>query len=222
MAGPFTWVDNVLRMSNDGQADPHEGGFRTDMMISVDRGGPRFGEFIEQVREFMDRARAAMPSEELVAELIDDLAAVNAKLAAVEIDEWQAPSGTRIDLPARGNITLPPYLIDQAGDDGVCARVTFTRFHLGGNNAAHGGYICTAFDDLLGMTSALATGKVTRTAYLTVNYRSITPLHTELQVVTSIRKVDGRKIFVEATMMDGDRLCAEADGLFIALNPGQP
>ncbi|MBJ7289743.1 PaaI family thioesterase [Williamsia sp.] len=208
--------------SGERTEDAHEGGFRTDMMISVDRGGPRYGEFIEKVREFMDRARAAYPSDTLVDELIDDLTAVNAKLAAVEINEWESPSGTRIDLPARGNITLPPYLVDRAGDDGVQARVTFTRFHLGGNNAAHGGYICTAFDDLLGMTSALATGKVTRTAYLTVNYRSITPLNTELAIATSITRLDGRKIFVAATMKDGDRLCAEAEGLFIALNPGQP
>jgi len=208
--------------SGERTGDAHEGGFRTDMMISVDRCGPRYGEFIEKVLEFMDRARAAFPSEELVDELIDDLTVVNAKLAAVEINEWESPSGTRIDLPARGNITLPPYLVDTAGDDGVRARVTFTRFHLGGNNAAHGGYICTAFDDLLGMTSALATGKVTRTAYLTVNFRSITPLNTELTVSTSIVRLEGRKIFVAATMTDGDRLCAKADGLFIALNPGQP
>ena len=31
-----------------------------------------------------------------------------------------------------------------------------------------------------------------------------------------------RKAFIKGTMHDGDRLCAELDGLFIRLNPGQP
>ncbi|WP_045823872.1 PaaI family thioesterase [Williamsia herbipolensis] len=211
-----------MTVEQPGTDEQHEGGFRTDMAISVDKGGPRYGEFVESARLFMDRVRAAMPTEELVDDLIDELAAINAKLEAVAIDEWNSPSGTRIDLPARGNITLPPYLVNRADATGVDATLRFTRFHLGGNNAAHGGYIGTAFDDLLGMTGALATGKVTRTAYLTVNYRSITPLYTDLSVTTQVTKVDGRKIFVAAQMHDGDRLCAEADGLFIALNPGQP
>ncbi|GAA2064603.1 PaaI family thioesterase [Williamsia deligens] len=202
--------------------DGHGGGFRTDMAISTDRGGPRFGEMIEVVRHFMDRVRAAEPSEALVERVIEQLTELNTELEAVAIDEWQAPSGTRIDLPARGNITLPPYVVHSADATGVAATVRFTRFHLGGNNAAHGGYIAMAFDDLLGMTGALATGKVTRTAYLTVNYRSITPLYRELTVRTAVDRIDGRKIFVTATIHDGDRLCAEADGLFVALKPGQP
>ncbi|MGZ8176950.1 PaaI family thioesterase [Williamsia sp. SKLECPSW1] len=202
--------------------EAHEGGFRADMAINTDRGGPRYGEFVDAVRLFMDRARAAEPSEELVDRLIATLGEVNDELGACAINEWEAPSGTRIDLPARGNITLPPYEVEKADENGVHATVRFTRFHLGGNNAAHGGYIGLAFDDLLGMTGALASGKVTRTAFLTVNYRSITPLYRDLTVRTGINRIDGRKIFVTATMHDGDRLCAEADGLFIALKPGQP
>ena len=42
---------------------------------------------------------------------------------------------------ARGNITLPPYTVVSGDSDGVTAKVTFRSFHLGGNNAAHGGHI---------------------------------------------------------------------------------
>ena len=204
------------------QDDEHEGGFRTDMAINTDRGGPRYGEFVDAVRLFMDRVRAAEPSEEFIDRMIASLTLMNDELGAVAIDEWNAPSGTRIDLPARGNITLPPYEVVKADETGLEATVRFSRFHLGGNNAAHGGYIGLAFDDLLGMTAALSSGKVARTAYLTVNYRSITPLYRDLTVRTGIDRIDGRKIFVKATMHDGDRLSAEADGLFVALKPGQP
>lgn len=202
--------------------ESHEGGFRTDLAVTIDRGGPRFGELIEGVRLFMDRVRVAEPSDELVDSLIARLATMNDELAAVEIDEWSAPSNTRVDLPSRGNITLPPYVIDTTRQDGLEATVRFTRFHLGGNNAAHGGFICLTFDDCLGMTAAIASGKIARTAYLTVNYRSITPLYTDLTVRTQVDRIEGRKIFVTATLHDGDRLCAEADALFVALKPGQP
>jgi len=71
-------------------------------------------------------------------------------------------------------------------------------------------------------TSALAVNGVTRTAYLTVQYRSLTPLSTPLTCRTWVDKRDGRKAFVKGTLHDGDRLCAELDALFIELKPGQP
>ena len=206
------------------QADEvhHEGGFRPTFDIDLTRGGPRYGEFIEEVRTFMDRVKAACPTEELTTEVIDALQVLNKKLDEVAIDEWRAPSGGRIDLPARGNITLPPYELDEASAENVSARMTFRRYHLGGNNAAHGGQVAVAFDDLMGMAGALGSGGVTRTAYLTVNYRAITPLNTELAIRSWVDRIEGRKVFIKATLHNGDVLCAEADGLFIKLKPGQP
>jgi acyl-coenzyme A thioesterase PaaI-like protein len=170
----------------------------------------------------MDRARLSSPSDELALETIRVLKQLNDRLDAAVVDEWSAPTWTRADLPARGNITIPPYLIDKASKDGVEARITFRTFHLGGNAAAHGGQIVVGFDDLLGMAAALYAGGVTRTASLTVDYRSITPLNKELSLRTWAERRDGRKVYVRATLHDGDRLCAEANGLFIVLKPGQP
>lgn len=215
-------TDGPVLESAPAADDPHEGGFRPHAAITTDRGGPHYGEFNEQVRTLMDNARYACPPDEMSEELIADLKAINKKLAAVRIDEWHSPSGTRIDLPSRGNITLPPYEIDEVNDDGVIATVTFRDFHLGGNNAAHGGQIAVAFDDLGGFASAVATEAVCRTGYLTVQYRSITPLNTPLQIHTWADKVDGRKVYIKGTLSDGERLCAEMDALFIKLKPGQP
>ncbi|MEE4024082.1 PaaI family thioesterase [Gordonia sp. PKS22-38] len=203
------------------EEDPHEGGFRAHTAITTERGGPRYGEFSEQVRALMDNVRYACPPPEVADELIEQLAAINEKLDATRIDEWHSPSGTRIDLPARGNITLPPFEVTDVNDDGVFATVTFRDFHLGGNKAAHGGHVAVAFDDLGGYASAVAIQGVCRTAYLTVQYRSITPLNTPLQAHTWADRVDGRKVFTKGAIYDGDRLCAEMDALFIKLNPGQ-
>lgn len=201
---------------------PHEGGFRARIEVTTERGGPRYGELNEQIRRLMDLGRYASPEPAITGELIDQVAALNERLAACQTDEWHSPSGTRIDLPARGNITLPPYEVSSAGADGVVADVTFRPFHLGGNGAAHGGQVAVAFDDLGGMASALAVAGVTRTAYLTVEYRSLTPLSTPLRCHTWVDKRDGRKAFVKGTLHDGERLCAELDALFIELRPGQP
>ncbi|GEM34132.1 thioesterase [Nocardia neocaledoniensis NBRC 108232] len=229
--------DNVLYMDDTHlgaslpDAEHHEGGFRPVTELIQQRraamqdktiGGPHYGELIEQVRTLMDKARLINPSDELAKDAIATLEQLNARLDEAVVDEWSAPSWTRTDLPSRGNITLPPYTVDSADADGVTAKLTFRTFHLGGNSAAHGGQIGLAFDDILGMTAAVHTKAVTRTASLTVDYRSITPLNRELTVRAWVERVDGRKVYLRATMHDGERLCAEANGLFILLKPGQP
>ena len=56
------------------------------------------------------------------------------------------------------------------------------------------------------------------TGTLTVRYRSPTPLHTPLVMRAWIREVERRKIFVDGTLHVGDRLCAEAEGIFISID----
>ncbi|MFI6361319.1 PaaI family thioesterase [Nocardia sp. NPDC050630] len=205
----------------------HEGGFRPARSRSVDRtpdisrGGPHYGEFIEQVRGLMDRVRLACPSDDVALETITALKELNGLLDTVLVDEWSVPGWVRPDLPANGNITLPPFVVDRSDRDGVSARITFRRFHLGGNSAVHGGYIGLAFDTVLGMSGVAYSGAAIRTASLTVDYRSITPLDTELTIRARVERQEGRKIFLVATLHDGDRLCADARALFLTLLPGQ-
>ncbi|WP_020495399.1 PaaI family thioesterase [Sciscionella marina] len=211
----------MTESTTDQRATDHEGGFRSRFEVTTERGGPRYGAFSEEVRRLMDLTRYACPTPELIDGLIEDLRDVNERLAATQVDEWHTPAGTRIDLPARGNITLPPYEVEEAGPDGVSAVVTFRPYHLGGNNAAHGGQVAVAFDDLAGMASVMGHGRVSRTAYLTVDYRSITPLDTPLRCRTWVDRIEGRKVFIRGSLHDGQRLCAELDALFIQLKPGQ-
>ncbi|GGK33449.1 PaaI family thioesterase [Nocardia camponoti] len=213
-------------------AEHHEGGFRPIAeLISAGKnnvtdgpaGGEFYGDLIERTRDLMDRVRLISPSDELAKDAIATLEALNARLDAGVVDEWSSPSWSRTDLPARGNVTLPPYTVSSASaTEGVVAEVVFRTFHLGGNGAAHGGHIALAFDDLIGMAAAVHTKDITRTASLTVDYRSITPLNTPLTLRAWAERRDGRKVYLRATLHDGERLCAEAHGLFIVLNPGQP
>jgi hypothetical protein len=63
----------------------------------------------------------------------------------------------------------------------------------------------------------------TRTGYLHVDYRKITPIEEPLTAHGRIARIDGRKIFIEATMNSADgALLTEASGLMVRLLPHQP
>jgi len=79
--------------------------------------------------------------------------------------------------------------------------------------------VAAAFDEVLGYTQSL-TGHPGMTGRLITHYRSPTPLHTELRFEAWVERVDGRKIFTASTLHAGERLCAEAEGLFISIKPG--
>jgi acyl-CoA thioesterase FadM len=69
-----------------------------------------------------------------------------------------------------------------------------------------------------------ATGRpISRTGFLHVDYRKVTPIDTELSVRGWVRETQGRKSFVNAEMRNpAGELTAEAHGLMIQLLPGQP
>jgi hypothetical protein len=157
-------------------------------------------------------------SKELTERLLD-LADV---LAGHQMAEPDRIDGWRPDLPGRGHPLLPPYLIDDEGDGTLAGRVTFTRFYLGGNHAAHGGALPLLFDDVLGRVMNHGQTSIARTAYLTTNYRRVTPLDVELRFEASRDRVDGRKRWGSARLFDPDgQLVSDADGLFLQLLPGQ-
>jgi len=48
------------------------------------------------------------------------------------------------------------------------------------------------------------------------------PIETKLQVDAGVDHVDGRKMFIAGRVLDDDVVLAEANALFVKLNPGQP
>jgi hypothetical protein len=84
----------------------------------------------------------------------------------------------------------------------------------------HGGVIAETFDEMLGAANMVA-GNPGMTGSLTVRYRKPTPLRTPLRIEARCLSRNGRKIKTWAGMYDGELLTAEADGLFIEVNPAQ-
>ena len=207
-------------MAGDHQKHPG-GGFNPPEPTT--KGGPDYGRFIDTVRKLQDHARAVDAPDEVITEAADQLQKVLALLSPFDSDEWQSPSGRRMDLPMRGNILTIPMSARKTADGRIDGWARFARFHLGRNSAVHGGALGMLFDTVLGLTASVLTGsRRQRTAYLKINYRNVVPIEKELQFNAGIDTVDGRKIFVSGRLSDGDILLTEADALFVRLKPGQP
>jgi acyl-coenzyme A thioesterase PaaI-like protein len=125
-----------------------------------------------------------------------------------------------------GSLLLPPWTLTRYSPDGVEMTGYFSRFHVGGNHAVHGGVLPLLFDHMFGMISHAAGRPISRTAFLHVDYRKITPIDAPLLARGRVTSTEGRKAFVAAELLDargpGDALLAEANGLMVRLLPGQP
>ena len=187
----------------------------------ADHSPPGLGRFVDAMRRLQDLAVSTnSPMWSIAAGHVEKACAL---LDGHQVPEDVAPGGRVIELPGLGHPLLPPWIVTESGPDGVTMEGQFTRSHVGGNNAVHGGMIPLFYDWLFGMVVSTAGCPPTRTAFLHVDYRSITPIDEPLTAQGRISDVDGRKFFVAASMAAADgTLLSEANGLMVRLLPHQP
>jgi acyl-coenzyme A thioesterase PaaI-like protein len=185
--------------------------------------GPGFGRFLASMRRLQDLAVSANPDPDTWTEAADRVEELVTLLAPFEAGEGVGPANRVVELPGAGSLLMPPYHVTKFEADGVELSVQFSRFHVGGNYAVHGGVLPLLFDSTFGMVIHAAGRPISRTAFLHVEYRKVTPIDTPLTVRGWIRETEGRKAFVNAELRDGDgNLLAESNGLMIRLLAGQP
>ncbi|CRK52628.1 conserved hypothetical protein [Rhodococcus sp. RD6.2] len=217
----ITVQDMSEQTERDGDYEKH-GGFPV-YRADPDNGGPHYGRLVEALRVVQDLAVSTAPPQDVIEQAAEQAEALAALLGQYRVPEGRSPSGRSIALPGRGSLLMLPWEAQRFGADGVRASGVFRRYHMGGNGAAHGGVLPLLFDDLFGMVTHAAGRPISRTAYLHVNYRKITPIETELFVEGKVDSVDGRKTFVSARLTDADgTLLADAEALMVVLLPGQP
>lgn len=220
---PLPLVESAPNTVIDVASEPVHTGGGFNPPVPTARGGPDYGRFVEAVRDLQDLARSADAPDEVVTEAAGLIEKVTDLLRPYRADEWHSPSGRRMDLPNRGNILQVPMFLTRTDDGRIAGDATFRRFHLGRNGAAHGGAVALLFDSVLGYTAyKLTESRYQRTAFLHVDYRNIAPVEKTLRVEAGIDRIEGRKIFVEGRLLDGDTVLAEAEALFVRLKPGQP
>ncbi|HET9892944.1 MAG TPA: PaaI family thioesterase, partial [Mycobacterium sp.] len=186
--------------------------------------GPGFGRFVAAMRRLQDLAVSADPDDDVWDDAADCVASLTELLGPFQAEvEGRSPAGRTPDLPGMGSLLLPPWTLTRHEPDGCEMRGHFTRFHVGGNHAVHGGVLPLLFDHMFGMVAHAASRPISRTAFLHVDYRKITPIDAPLVLRGRVTSTEGRKAFVSAELVDADgALLAEANGLMVQLLPGQP
>ncbi|MGV0790570.1 PaaI family thioesterase [Mycolicibacterium sp. XJ1819] len=185
--------------------------------------GPGFGRFLAAMRRVQDLAVSAAPDSETWEQAADKAEELAKLLGPFEAPELVGPANRVPDLPGSGSLLMPPYRIVEFGADGVELTVEFSRFSVGGNSAVHGGVLPLLFDEISGMVVHTVGRPISRTAFLHVDYRKVTPIDTPLTARGWLRETQGRKAFVNAELRDPEgNVLAEANALMVQLLPGQP
>jgi uncharacterized protein (TIGR00369 family) len=100
----------------------------------------------------------------------------------------------------------------------VGTRVRFDARHQGAPAYAHGGMVAAVLDDACGYVSFLVQ-RMFVTAHLEVDYRRPVLLDHEYDVRARCAGIDGRKVHLEAELVDGDgTVVAEGRGLFVTVD----
>jgi hypothetical protein len=209
--------DDDYRGTPDGLTEQHDNGWWTRPDVP-----DGFLDMIDALRVLQDRVTAAAPPADLVADVTKAVTELSGRLAQHAVDERHQIAGHLPDVPGRGQTLTPVLVLDEHDEQQASGRVRFGRYYLGGNGAVHGGALPLLFDDLMGRLANTGERRPSRTAFLNLDYRSITPIEAELRVSAWFEAEQGRKRFLRGTLHHGDTLCAEAHGLFVELLAGQP
>ncbi|HHX84513.1 MAG TPA: PaaI family thioesterase [Actinomycetales bacterium] len=146
---------------------------------------------------------------------------------ADELETRATPSDLRIHArwhdphvigtnPVIGNINpiAPPLEPEIMPDGSIRAELTLGHEYHGPPGCVHGGVVAMVIDEMLGVANAVA-GIPAMTVELDVRYHSTTPLGQPLVFTSRVTRRDDRKIWTEAELHAGDRLCASATGMFV-------
>jgi acyl-coenzyme A thioesterase PaaI-like protein len=104
--------------------------------------------------------------------------------------------------------------------DEIEAVVTLRAAHEGAPGRSHGGIVAALFDDVFGFVLSIV-DEAAFTGRLTITYRAGTPLHEPIACRVRATGKSGRKITMtgELTVVATGRLLAEAEALFITVDP---
>ncbi len=103
------------------------------------------------------------------------------------------------------------------GDDAVL-RSTLGDAFEGAPGRAHGGMVAALFDEVMGFVLSI-TCTPAFTGRLTVTYRAPVPIGVPLEFRARLTGRDGRKLLMAGEARAGDAILAEADALFVAVDP---
>lgn len=111
-------------------------------------------------------------------------------------------------------LVTPFRVIDETR---VGTSVRFDHRHQGAPLYAHGGAVAAVLDDACGYVGYLVT-KLFVTAHLEVDYHRPVLLDHPYEVRAECERIEGRKVHLNASLLDGDDPIATARGLFVVVD----
>jgi acyl-coenzyme A thioesterase PaaI-like protein len=124
----------------------------------------------------------------------------------------------RSPLSGRCNALAAPLVLEFDGDRTI-GHATYGEAYEGPPGSVHGGYVISAFDDLLGVAQA-ASGTAGFTGTLSVRLVARTPLHERIDYEAGVESHSGRKVTAWGRSTLNGKVLAEATGIFIAPRQG--
>jgi acyl-coenzyme A thioesterase PaaI-like protein len=197
-----------------------------DTMYEASMGRVRLADSLRQALQHAATSTAPDHTVARAAELIEEAVRIlepgphgRGYHSSAEGSVGGVPHGFTSHSPVTGPLNAVASIVSLSSTDTeVVAEVVYGDAYEGPPGHLHGGFVAAIFDEVLGFAQALS-GAPGMTGRLEITYRSPTPLHTPLRVAGRFEKIEGRKIFTTGTIHAGDRLCAEAKGLFISVRP---
>jgi len=96
--------------------------------------------------------------------------------------------------------------------------VTFGPMAQGPPGHVHGGGLATVLDEAMGAAAWLS-GHTCVAVSITINYREMVPLGSELRIQAWVDKVEGRKVYAAGSLANlQGAVTSEASGLFIVIS----
>jgi acyl-coenzyme A thioesterase PaaI-like protein len=140
----------------------------------------------------------------------------------MQLDRFKAfQNGNALHDTLNGLHRLEKYHVyKNLHSDEIVAVVRFGDMVNGHPTIVHGGITSLVFDNTFGWLFFSLDLPMAVTANLNVNYRSPLPQNTTCILHAKLKKLDGRKMFMEATLHDlSGKLVADSTSLFISLKP---
>lgn len=204
-------VDSLLDVTADEQAARRAADAVRRLIVALSVTSASIEE-LDRIADSVDAIVASVPAGS------PDELTVSGDLSVISATAIRQSHRLRERSPFIGlaNPVAPPMHVTFT-EDLIEATVTLGSLYEGPPGCVHGGFVAAMFDEVLGAAQVYS-GKAGMTGRLTVHYRSPTPLDEPLLLTARLVKAEGRKILCTATLHAGERLCAEAEGLFVTID----
>ena len=175
------------------------------------------GEALRRLLDVVVQTGAGADELRAAAGVIDGL---TARLggATVRPDMSVDSDSYRAHMSLVGGLSHPiaPQLALALHDGGGSGEVVVGPLFQGGPGLVHGGVIALLIDHAMGCVAATA-DRPAMTVQLELRYRRPTPLGVPLTVSVSLDRVEGRQLFLSASIVADGEVTVEADAMFLVL-----